>query len=422
MTAYGSVDIAVDVMRHGADDFLQKPIEQSRLITTAKNLLEKKFLKSQVDELEATYKKKQYHGFIGSSESMQKVYRMINSVAKSQASVFITGESGTGKEVCASAIHEQSDRKDRPFIALNCSAIPKDLIESEIFGHVKGAFTGAISEREGAAQQADGGTLFLDEIGEMDMSLQTKLLRFVQTGIVRKLGGAKDDKLNVRFLCATNKNPIKEIEAGNFREDLYYRLNVVPIHLVPLRERGNDVLELAEYFLNQYALAESKEPMDLSAASKQIFLAYDWPGNARQLQNVIHNSVVFNDKALINVEDLPSPLDCFSSAPNKEDFHKKQVVESSHSSNHFLHNAEPMNNSKTTHTVSDFNANSLNYYYFDERGKPVVRSLADIERDIIEGALSLYDDNILKAASFLEVSPSTIYRKKNGWEQREIKH
>jgi DNA-binding NtrC family response regulator len=162
--------------------------------------------------------------------------------------------------------------------------------------------------------------------------------------------------------------------------------------------------------------------MALSAASKQIFLAYDWPGNARQLQNVIHNSVVFNDKALINVEDLPSPLDCFSSNINKENFHKKQVVESNNSNSHFLHNAEPINKTKTTHTISDFNANSLNYYYFDERGKPVVRSLADIERDIIEGALSLYDDNILKAASFLEVSPSTIYRKKNGWEQREVKH
>lgn len=419
ITAHASVDIAVEMIQIGANDFLQKPIDKSRLITTAKNIIETQQLKSKVQQIESTYHKHNYHGFIGSSEPMQKVYQMIDAVASSHASVFITGESGTGKEVCASAIHEQSGRSDKPFIAINCSAIPKDLIESEVFGHIKGSFTGAIADRDGAAQQAHGGTLFLDEIGEMDLNLQSKLLRFIQTGSVKKVGSSKEERVDVRFICATNRNPLNEIKESRFREDLYYRLNVVPLHLTPLRERGNDILELAEFFLSDCIINENKNAMKLSEATKKILMKYEWPGNIRQLQNVVHNIVVFNDKEIIDVDDLPPPLDVYKNTynsainPSKASSNINNIGEHKYELNSDTYlDDEVINNNVEIYD----NDHHLNYFYYDESGKPVVRSLADIEREIIEGALSLYDNNINKVATFLEVSPSTIYRKKQHWD------
>ena len=382
MTAYSSVDIAVDVMRIGAEDFLEKPFNASRLKTTVKNLLDRTRLQHLVDDYQTTFERKRYHGFIGSSLPMQAVYRIIDAAAPSKATVFITGESGTGKEVCAEAIHKQGARAKQPFIALNCGAIPRDLMESEIFGHVKGAFTGAATERKGAASLADGGTLFLDEIGEMDIDLQTKLLRFIQTSSFQKVGGSKQEHVDVRFICATNRDPLEAVADGRFREDLYYRLHVVPLHLPPLRERSDDIMEIAEEFLTTYAKEESKGFKSFTPEVEVILRRYNWPGNVRQLQNVIRNIVVLHDDQNVTLAHLPTPLNI---SLNKNELshlvQTKQAVESADCPQY-----EP------------------------------IKPLAIVEREAIERAIDTCNGNIPKAAALLEVSPSTIYRKKQGWE------
>ncbi len=238
ITAHGSVDVAVEAMRFGAFDFLTKPFDGKRLCATARNALKHQQLSSLVAQYRENFERSSFAGFIGASMAMQAVYRIIESAAPSKATVFITGESGTGKEVCAEAIHQCSPRRDQPFIALNCAAIPHDLMESEIFGHVKGSFTGAQGDRKGAASLADGGTLFLDEICEMDLDLQSKLLRFIQTGTLQRVGSGKLETVDVRFVCATNRDPLVEVKAGRFREDLYYRLHVIPLALPPPEGAG----------------------------------------------------------------------------------------------------------------------------------------------------------------------------------------
>ncbi len=380
MTAHSSIDVAVDVMREGAQDFIEKPFDAYRLKTTVRNVLERRRLQYLVEDIQSL-ERDNYHGFIGSSLPMQAVYRIIDAAAPSKATVFITGESGTGKEVCAEAIHKQGPRADQPFIALNCGAIPKDLMESEIFGHVKGAFTGASGDRKGAASQADGGTLFLDEIGEMDIDLQTKLLRFVQTGTFQKVGGSREEAVDVRFICATNRNPLDEVAAGRFREDLYYRLHVVPVHLPPLRERGDDILMIARRFLCLYAEEEGKQFREFAPEVEVILRQYSWPGNIRQLQNVIRNIVVLHDDEVVGKNYLPPPLD---SSLSDEELGRLVGV------------AGPMS------------AEGV-------QGAPV-RPLAQIEREAIEQAIAYCDGNIPRAAALLEVSPSTIYRKKQAWE------
>ncbi len=381
ITGHGSVDVAVDVMRHGAEDFLEKPISANRLRTSVRNLIAKRKLQNIVDDYQS-FERNTYHGFIGSSLSMQAVYRIIDAAAPSKASIFITGESGTGKEVCAEAIHEQSNRSDKPFIALNCGAIPRDLMESEIFGHKKGAYTGATSDRQGSASQADGGTLFLDEIGEMDMDLQTKLLRFIQTGTFRKVGGNQEEEVDVRFICATNRDPLEAVAEGRLREDLYYRLHVVPVHLPALRERGEDILAIASHFLLSYAREEGKPFKAFNPEVEVILRRYNWPGNVRQLQNVIRNIVVLHNDELVQASYLPPPLDQSLSAQELSQFFPDR----------------PQSNEAGTSLQS-------------------IRPLATVEREAIEMAIAICDGNIPKAAGLLDVSPSTIYRKKQSWEE-----
>ncbi|MEM6902526.1 MAG: sigma-54 dependent transcriptional regulator, partial [Pseudomonadota bacterium] len=259
ITADGSINRAVEAMRLGAFDFLVKPFNEDRLVTAVNNALDAaEVLRGVNDTPVEPLQSDGVEGMIGRAPAMNHVRSTITSVAKSKVPVFITGESGTGKEVCATAIHKAGDRKAKPFIAINCAAIPKDLMESELFGHIKGAFTGATSHRLGAAQAADGGTLFLDEICEMDVSLQSKLLRFLQTGQVKKVGAETDEKVDVRIICATNRDPMAEITAGRFREDLYYRLHVVPLSLPPLRDRRSDIPLLLSHFVSAYAADEGK--------------------------------------------------------------------------------------------------------------------------------------------------------------------
>ncbi|WP_114765698.1 quorum-sensing sigma-54 dependent transcriptional regulator LuxO [Vibrio rhodolitus] len=374
MTAHGSIDTAVEAMRHGAQDFLIKPCEADRLRVTVNNAIRKA---SKLKTEEGI--NQGYQGFIGSSQTMQAVYRTIDSAASSKASIFITGESGTGKEVCAEAIHATSKRGDKPFIAINCAAIPKDLIESELFGHVKGAFTGAATDRQGAAELADGGTLFLDELCEMDLDLQTKLLRFIQTGTFQKVGSSKMKSVDVRFVCATNRDPWKEVQEGRFREDLYYRLYVIPLHLPPLRERGEDVIEIAYSLLGFMSKEEGKDFIRLSPEVVDCFAKYEWPGNVRQLQNVLRNVVVLNNGKEIRLDMLPPPLD------------------------------QPMSENVTLTT--------------QEKDVVTVHDIFPLwvtEKRAIEQAIKACEGNIPKAAGYLDVSPSTIYRKLQAWNDKQL--
>lgn len=377
ITAHGSVKVAVEAMQEGASDFILKPFASERLTTTVKTNLEIKHLTGLVQQYAGGQKKK-FGRFIGVSPAMQAVYRMIEDCASSKVSVFIMGESGTGKELCAESIHNQSPRKERRFIALNCAAIPANLIESEIFGHKKGAFTGATSDREGAAVAADGGTLFLDEICEMPLDLQAKLLRFIQTGEIVPVGSNTPIKVNVRFICATNRNPWEEVEAGRFREDLYYRLHVVPIHLPPLRDRGEDVLIIARHMLENYAQEEQKAFTEIRDDAQSRLLAHSWPGNVRELGNVIQSAVVLNEGPILTGDMLDRLM-----GPAR----RRQP--------------EPMAATPPDGIVST----------------SIIEPLETVERRVIERAIELCGGKVRLAAKRLEVNPSTLYRKLKDWSE-----
>ena len=378
ITAHGSINLAVEAMRDGAFDFLVKPFTGERLIFTLRNALERQRLARIVETYEEDIARTHFAGFIGASLPMQAVYRIIESAARSTATAFISGESGTGKEVAAEAIHALSPRASGPFVALNCGAIPRDLIESEMFGHMKGAFTGAVADHDGAAQRADGGTLFLDEICEMDLNLQTKLLRFIQTGTFTKVGGTNLDKVDVRFVCATNQDPREAVQSGRFREDLYYRLHVIPIGMPPLRERGEDILLIARKYLNQYAREEGKGFTSFSAEAERVLTGYAWPGNVRQLLNVLRNIAVLHDGEEVTPEMLPEPI-------------------------------------RPAAAVDDGGNGVASAPARPVPDEHEIRPLWLVEKDTIENAIAACQGNIPKAAAMLGISPSTIYRKKQSW-------
>ncbi|ENO1849145.1 sigma-54-dependent Fis family transcriptional regulator [Vibrio vulnificus] len=415
-TAHGSVDIAVSLMNKGAEDFLEKPIKADRLKTSIAVHLKRAKLEHLVENMQSRFDRPRYHGFIGACLPMQAVYKTIDSVAPTTASVFINGESGTGKEVCAEAIHKQSLRKELPFIAINCGAIPRDLMESEIFGHLKGAFTGATTDRKGAAMLANGGTLFLDELCEMELEMQKKLLRFLQTGTFTPLGGSKEIKVDVRIICATNRDPLKEVEEGRFREDLYYRVHVVPIEMPPLRERGNDIVELANHFLKTYAKEDGKKFNSISKEAQSILKKYNWPGNVRQLQNIIRNIVVLNDDNQLNVEHLPAQL---TTKPQtvKEPAKLSTPPQPAQAVIHEMHNGhEALNHHSLETQTSKANPLAHNAFHHSDGS---IRPMWQIEREAIQNAIAFCDGNVISAAVMLELSPSTVYRKKQAWEAEE---
>jgi two-component system repressor protein LuxO len=397
ITAHGTIDDALEATRLGAFDFLVKPFEKEKLIVTVQNAIENKRLSIIANAYSSSKIKDGYGSFIGSSPAMQAVYNKIERAASSRASVFITGESGTGKELCAKALHEQGGRSRGDFIAINCGAIPKDLIESEIFGHVKGAFTGASKDREGAASKAHKGTLFLDEICEMDMNLQTKFLRFIQTGTFRKVGSDKLEKVDVRFVCATNKFPLEEVTAGRFREDLYYRLHVVPIHLPPLKDREGDIITVANHYLSKFTKEEEKKFTSFSDDVKMIFRSYAWPGNIRQLQNIVRNIVVMNEGEKIETSMLPAPLDNItpheSISPIKVDdcFLDKEIASND------LQLSGPL----------------------DENDNNLILPMREVERRAIQNAINICNGDIKKAAEALKIGASSIYRKISEWKKEE---
>ncbi|VDC30337.1 sigma-54-dependent transcriptional regulator [Pseudogemmobacter humi] len=375
MSAQGSVDRAVAAMRAGAFDFLLKPFEENRFLGAVLAALEAADEDSAPPAGQPAKRRPAATGdpsaSIGSSAAMKEVHRVIGSVAGSIASVFLTGESGTGKELAAIALHAQSPRARGPFIALNCGAIPHDLLESEVFGHMKGSFTGAIADKPGAAAAADGGTLFLDEICEMAPALQTKLLRFLQTSMVQPLGATRPRKVDVRIVCATNRDPLEAIRRGTFREDLYYRLHVVALHLPPLRERGRDAVEIAEVALRRFGAEEGKSFIGLAPGTQRILLEHDWPGNVRQLLNVMRNVAVMNPGGLVTPDMLPPELRIRPAA-------------------------RP-----------------------DPAQDPLAGlTLAAIERRAIEAALARHSGSVPKAAHELDISVSTLYRRIEAWKLR----
>lgn len=376
----GSVSCAVDTMRAGAHDYMTKPINARAFRSRISELGQRHGHARALSSYEKPGKP-QFEGFIGASAQMKEIYEQIERIAPSAAPVFITGESGSGKEVCAQALHQRSPRADKPFIAINCSAIPYDLMEGEIFGVARGAYTGADKDRAGAAEMAEGGILFLDEIGELDVSLQAKILRFLQTGTVTRIGETHSRAVDVRVICATNRNPMQLIAEKKFREDLFYRLHVLPIHLPPLRQRPSDILPLANSFLSLYAQEENKDFSGFTPETANLIVSREWPGNVRQLQNVIRRMVVMFDGPEINTTML-----------NAVD------IETRHTSMHAV-----------SGDVAQANSPPVS-----------IAPMWKQEQKIIETALARYNGNISMAAAALQISPSTIYRKKQAWEQMQV--
>jgi DNA-binding NtrC family response regulator len=306
ITAFGSIDTAIRAVKLGAFDYITKPFEIDQLILSVQKAMAERALRSEVarlrDEVQRSYR---MGNIIGKSASMQEVFANIRRLAGSSISVLITGASGTGKEMVAKAIHFNSPRRARPFVPLNCAAIPATLLESELFGYKKGAFTDARADRQGLFLEANGGTIFLDEIAELSPALQAKLLRVLQEGEIRPLGAARNEQIDVRVIAATNKDLETHLANGEFREDLYYRLNVIHIELPTLRDRGEDILPLAEHFLARSAAKAGKEVRGFHESANKALLGYGWPGNVRELENVVERAVALVEGPLVTVDELP---------------------------------------------------------------------------------------------------------------------
>ncbi len=388
ITSEDSADSAMEAVRLGAYDYMLKPVDQHRLELTVNHLVERLQLERRLDSLQVGTRDR-FAGFVGGSAPMQVIYRIIENVAGSDATVFITGESGTGKEVAAEAIHRHSRRAQGPLVTLNCAAIPGELLESEVFGHVKGAFTGAVAARAGAAERADGGTLFLDEVCEMAPELQTKLLRFIQTRRFQRVGDNREMVSDVRFVCATNRDPWAEVEAGRFREDLYYRLFVVPLPMPPLRERGDDVLRLANHFLTCYAADEGKHFTGLTDDARAALLEHPLPGNVRQLQNVVRRAVVLHPGGVVTAAMLGLSSDLSDRGPGASPW-------------------APAVQPATDQVVQPPEPEV-------DLGPTSIRPLDEVERETIEAAIALCGGSVAEAARRLGVSDSTLYRKRLRW-------
>ena len=400
MTARGSVTTAVTAMQAGAYDFLVKPFTSERLIITLSNAFERQKLNHIVNHYPPSETNPNQDatpaldgcdpaiaalGMIGASLPMRELARRIRQVAPSRAAVFLHGESGSGKELAAAAIHHLSPRNGKPFIAMNCAALPKELIESEIFGHVKGAFTGAVVEREGAARLAHGGTLFFDEIAEMDLTIQAKLLRFIQTGEFKRVGASTSEQSDIRFICATHRDLRLESAAGRFREDLYYRLVVMPLTVPPLRDRGDDFILLARQFIRQYSAEEGRKFTDLNPEIIRIFRNYNWPGNIRQLQNILRQMIVMSDR------DSDDPNTEITAEMLPPEFFIRTEIDSATD-----RNPNPDTNPDTNSVT---NPSTINF------------SLEAAESSLIKAALAAHHGNLTHTAAALGINLSTLRRR-----------
>jgi DNA-binding NtrC family response regulator len=363
MSGNANIDTAVQATKLGAHDFIEKPLSSDKLLLTVQNALSHSRLSNENAQLRARAKAE--FAMIGSSSNMKAIFDKIAKTAPSQGRVLITGENGTGKELIARAIHDNSKRATGPFIKLNCAAIPSELIESELFGHEKGVFTGAVAQRRGKFELADGGTLFLDEVGDMSMSAQAKVLRVLQENELERVGGAETIKVNVRVLAATNKNLPAEITAGRFREDLFYRLNVVPIEMPPLRARRDDIPQLCAHFVEQLCISNDRRAKKMTTGAISIMMQHDWPGNVRELKNVVERLVILTaDNASI------TEIDAADALPS-------------------------VKNVKATHS----------------RGTPFKDLVAAAERDIVLAALEANEHHVSNTARELQLERSHLYKK-----------
>jgi two-component system, repressor protein LuxO len=408
VTAEDSLDNAMRASAAGAFDFIEKPVEAERLLVTLRNALHTAGLAQQVQQLSRNAQgPEQFEQFIGQSPQMQTVYRMLETVASSNAPVCIEGESGTGKELAAQAVHARSPRSRKAFVPINCAAIPRELIESELFGHVKGAFTGANADRAGAFSEADKGTLFLDEIAELDISVQAKLLRVLQTGEVKRLGEDKTRRVDVRIVCATHRKLAQLVREASFREDLFYRLYVVPIELPPLRERGDDVSLIARALLRRYAGEDGKAFEDFSPETLRRLQAHNWPGNVRELVNVVRAVVALHNGPLVEPSMLPASLNnqtsLAASAP---------APRASSAASALGLDGEPLWFAKPEATPTPKAAASTPLETYE---KTKVRPLMDLEREAVDYALGAFGGNVAQAAKALQINPSTLYRKIQAW-------
>jgi len=314
ITAFGDMKAAISAIRAGADDFINKPLEMEALAHSVKRAVSHRRLREEVKRLtEESGRAKTFEGLIGNSPKMRQVYDLIHRVGATDTSVLLTGESGTGKELVARALHTESERAAKPFIAVNCAAVPANLLESELFGHVRGAFTDAKTSRKGLFQRAEGGTVLLDEIGEMPLEMQPKLLRVLQERKLTPVGGASELSFDVRILAATNRDLEQDVEDGRFREDLYYRVNVVEVHIPPLRTRGRDVLLLAQHFVDELGERIGKPVEGISSEAARKLLDYDWPGNVRELENAMERAVALTRYERVAEEDLPERVRTYES-------------------------------------------------------------------------------------------------------------
>ena len=309
ISAYATAETAVEAMNDGAYDYVPKPFNNEELLQTVANALALKTLEHEKEAIDGELKRNMFFGkLVGSSSGMAQIYSMVRQVAETRTNILITGESGTGKELIARAIHDQSDRSDKPFVVINCGGIPETLMESELFGHVKGAFTGAIQDKMGLFELADTGTVFLDEIGELTLHIQVKLLRVIQERVFKPVGINKEKSVNIRIISATNKNLVAEVISGNFREDLFYRLNVIEIRVPPLRERKNDIRALARHFLEKYSQDMGKEVTKISSYAIDMLQKYDFPGNVRELENLMERSVALTNTNILLPDSLALSL------------------------------------------------------------------------------------------------------------------
>ena len=309
MSAYGNVDLALEAMQAGAYDYVQKPFKNDEVLLALKKAEERENLKRENRALKAkVLEESVYEDMLAQSEAMQNIFRTINKVADFKTTALITGESGVGKELVARALHHRSSRKDNPFVAVNCGAIPENLLESELFGHKRGAFTDAQADRAGLFEQADGGTLFLDEIGELPLALQVKLLRVLRDETVRRIGDNNDLVVDVRITAATHRDLTAEVKAGRFREDLFYRINVLPVHVPPLRDRRDDIPLLIDHFIERNNRRLGTDIRGMTPEARKLMMTYGWPGNVRELENTIERAMVLADEDTLGETDLPDRI------------------------------------------------------------------------------------------------------------------
>ena len=372
MTAFGSFEAAVSAIRAGAFDFVTKPLEMDLLDIALTRAVKQSRLQQQVRRLKTSLDIGVSFGeLIGKSPAMRNLYKQLSQVAAVDTTVLITGESGSGKELAAHSVHQHSKRRDKPFVAINCAALPESLMESELFGHVAGAFTGADQDHDGLLVRANGGTLFLDEIGEMSASMQPKLLRALEANCVRPVGGIDEIPFDARLVAATNRDLETAVEAGTFREDLFYRINVVPIHLPPLRQRSNDILILAQFFVKLFSEKSEVEIKEITETVAQRLLDYQWPGNVRELRNAMERAVTLSEGKKLRIEDLPESIRNYQS--------------------------------RTMVIASD---------------KPEeLRSLEEVEKRYILHVLDTVDGNRTLASKILGLDRKTLYRKLIRYEQ-----